>query len=160
MNMTVPNADPGLAILRDEASIRRVEECYADAITRRDAATYGALYAPDAVWTIGPPADQRIEGRDAIVAYLSGHIATMDFIVFTVSNFVISVDDEIAHSRATVHEYGQITQGSTALSVHVFALYEDKLRRAGDSWLFIDRKYSILHVETAEKAVQQPISTG
>jgi ketosteroid isomerase-like protein len=138
-------------MLRSEVVVRRVIEGYADAVTRRDAVSYGAMYAPEAVWTIGPPIDQRIEGRDAIVAELSSQIARLDFFVFTVSNIVISVQDDIAHSRATVHELGRATEGAPppglpAMNVH--ALYDDQLRRDGDRWLFTARRYSILYLDT------------
>jgi ketosteroid isomerase-like protein len=137
-------------MLRSEVVVRRVIEAYADAVTRRDAVTYGAMYTPEAVWTIGPPIDQRIEGREAIVAELSSQIARLDFFVFTVSNVVISVQDDIAHSRATIHELGRAAEGAppglSAINVH--ALYDDQLRRDGDRWLFTARRYSILYLDT------------
>jgi hypothetical protein len=108
------------------------------------------MYALDAVWTIGPPIDRRVEGRDAIVAELASQIARLGYFVFTVVNIVISVHDEIAHSRATVHEVGRASEGAApglpALNVHT--LYDDVLRRDGDSWVFASRKYSILYVDT------------
>lgn len=148
--MTVPTADRTLTTLRDEAAVRRVIEGYADAITRRDVAAFGALYATDAVWTIGPPVDRRVEGREAIIAELATPIAATDFLIFTVSNIVISVHDDIALSRATVHEFGRFADGGAAFGVpgmDVRALYQDELRRDGDSWLFTKRKYSILYAD-------------
>jgi ketosteroid isomerase-like protein len=157
--MTIPMADRELATLRDEAAVRRVVESYADAIIRRDAATYGALYAPDAVWTIGPPVGEQVEGRDAIVRFLTDHIATMDLLIFTVTNIVISVEDRIAHSRATVHEFGRVADGSAVSVVNVRALYEDTLQRNGDSWWFTERKYSILFVDNGDAAAGQVFPT-
>jgi ketosteroid isomerase-like protein len=157
--MTIPMADRELATLRDEAAVRRVVESYADAIIRRDAATYGALYAPDAVWTIGPPVGEQVEGRDAIVRFLTDHIATMDLLIFTVTNIVISVEDGIAHSRATVHEFGRVADGSAVSVVNVRALYEDTLQRNGDSWWFTERKYSILFVDNGDAAAGQVFPT-
>lgn len=116
--MTTDIGTHELEMLRREAAVRRVIEGYADAVTRRDVATYAAMYAPDAVWTIGPPVDQRIEGRDAIVAELSSQISRLDFFLFTVSNIVVSVHDEIAHSRATVHELGRAAEGAPRTRGH------------------------------------------
>jgi ketosteroid isomerase-like protein len=157
--MTIPMADRELATLRDEAAVRRIVESYADAIIRRDAATYGALYAPDAVWTLAPPVDERVEGRDAIVRFLTERIATMDLLIFTVTNIVISVENHIAHSRATVHEFGRVTDGSPVSVVNVHALYEDTLQRNGDSWWFTERKYSIMFVDNGDAAAGQVFPT-
>lgn len=136
--------------MHDELAVRRVIEGYADAVTRRDWTTYGQMYAPDALWIVGPPVDRRVEGRDAIVAELSTEIARLDFFVFTVSNIVISVHGDTATSRSTVHELGRAAEGAgpglPAMDVH--ALYDDELRRDGDRWVFTKRRYSILYLDT------------
>lgn len=146
--MTTDIGTHELAMLRSEAAIRRVIEGYADAVTRRDVATYSSMYAPDAVWTIGPPVDQRIEGRDAIVAELTSQISRLDFFVFTVSN--------IARSRATVHELGRAAEGAPPglPAMNLRALYDDELRRDGNRWVFAARRYSILYLDTDVPAGQ------
>jgi hypothetical protein len=68
----------------------------------------------------------------------------MDSLIFTVNNLVISLQEEVAHSRATVHEFGRVTDGSTVSVINVRALYEDRLQRDRDTCLFTERKYSIL----------------
>lgn len=132
--MTTDIDSTELAALRDEAAVRRFVEGYADAVTCRDPQTYGAMYAPDAVWIVGPPIDRRVEGRDAIVAELSGEIARLDFFVFTVANIVISVSGDVATSRSTVHEIGRAAEGAPPglPAMEVRARYDDTLRRDGD----------------------------
>lgn len=150
-----------LAVLRSEAAVRHVVESYADAVTRRDEATYSSLYAPDAVWTIGPPVDQQVKGRDAIIARVSARISKLDFFVFIVSNVVISVQDDIAHCRSTVHEIGRATDGSDPGLPHaqnVYALYDDELRRDGNRWLFTARKFTFLYRDTTEVPPGQSFS--
>jgi uncharacterized protein (TIGR02246 family) len=136
--------------MTDEAAVRRVIEGYADAVTHRDVDAYAAMYAPDAVWVVGPPIDRHVEGRDAIVAELSTEIARLDFFVFTVGNIVISVDGDVATSRSTVHELGRAREdappGLPAMEVR--ATYDDELRRDGDRWVFAQRKYSIFYLDT------------
>ncbi|WP_281252824.1 nuclear transport factor 2 family protein [Mycobacterium arosiense] len=137
-----------MTALRRESAVRHVLESYADAVTRRDTATYSALYAPDAVWTIGPPVDQRVEGRDAIVARVSARIANLDFFVFTVGNIVISVQGDVAHCRSTVHELGRAAEGSDPKlppAQNLYAIYDDELRRDGDRWLFTARRFTFLY---------------
>lgn len=137
-----------LTVLRSEAAVRHVLESYADAVTRRDVASYSSLYAPDAIWTIGPPVGQQVHGRDAIVARVSARIAHLDFFVFTISNMVISVQDDIAHCRSTVHEIGRAAEGSDPglpPAQNVYALYDDELRRDGTRWLFTARKFTFLY---------------
>ena len=150
--MTVRSEDTALAKLCDQAAVRAVVEGCADGVTRGDPAAFGAFFAPEAVWTVGPPMERHVEGKDAIVAALAAPIAAMDFLIFTVSNFVISVDGDVAHSRATVHEYGRFSDGGKAYGVpalDVHALYDDELRRDGDGWLFTKRKYTFLYVDAA-----------
>lgn len=140
-----------LTVLRNEAAVRHVLESYADAVTRRDTATYSALYAPDAVWTIGPPVDQQVKGREAIVARVAARIANLDFFVFTVSNIVISVQDDVAHCRSTVHEIGRAAEGSDPglpPAQNLYAMYDDELRRDGDRWLFTARRFTFLYRDT------------
>lgn len=148
--MTTDIGKTEVAALRDEAAVRHVIEGYADAVTRRDAQAYGAMYAPEAVWVVGPPIDRRVEGREAIVAELSGEIARLDFFVFTVGNIVISISGDVATSRSTVHEVGRAAEGAPpglpAMEVH--ARYDDELRREGDHWVFTKRHYSILYLDT------------
>ncbi|MCV7281772.1 nuclear transport factor 2 family protein [Mycolicibacterium flavescens] len=136
--------------MHDELAVRRVIEGYADAVTRRDSAAYGAMYAPDAVWIVGPPIDRRVSGRDAIVAELSGEIARLDFFVFTAANIVVHVDGDTATSRSTVHEVGRAAEGAPPgiPAMEVRALYEDELRRDGDGWVFTTRRYSVLYLDT------------
>ncbi|MGV0790363.1 nuclear transport factor 2 family protein [Mycolicibacterium sp. XJ1819] len=142
--------------MQDELAVRRVIEAYADAVTRRDAAAYGAMYAPEAVWIVGPPVDRRVEGRDAIVAELSSEIARLDFFVFTAANIVVSVTGDTASSRSTVHEVGRAMEGAGPglPAMEVRALYEDELRRDGDGWVFTKRRYSILYLDTTVPAGQ------
>lgn len=148
--MTTDLGSTEFAALRDEVAVRRVIEGYADAVTGRDVQAYGAMYARDAVWIVGPPIDRRVEGRDAIVAELSGEIARLDFFVFTVGNIVVSVAGDVATCRSTVHEVGRAAAGAAPglPAMEVRARYDDELRRDGDGWVFTKRRYSILYLDT------------
>jgi hypothetical protein len=82
----------------------------------------------------------------------------MDSLIFTVNNLVISLQEEVAHSRATVHEFGRVTDGSTVSVINVRALYEDRLQRDRDTCLFTERKYSILCMDNRDGGCGASIS--
>jgi ketosteroid isomerase-like protein len=139
-----------VALLRDELAVRRVVEGYSDAVNCRDSAAYAALFDHEAVWTLGAPMNRRIEGRASIVRYLDSVLGAMDFMVQMVHNVMVTIDGDTAHSRATVREVGRAADGGKASRIpalSVLALYEDELRRSGNRWRFVTRRFSIIYYD-------------
>ena len=65
--------------IEDQLAIRALHDNYADAVFRRDAADWGALWADDAVWDL---AGTTVNGKDSIVGLWQGAMGTFAFVGF------------------------------------------------------------------------------
>ena len=136
----------------DRLAIRELIELYSDAVTRRDWATVGALFAEDAIWVIAPPTDVTLRGRSAIVDGVRAMVDAFEVFVQMTHSIVIALDGDCATARTIVNGYGRSrdrTSGAFALGT-----YTDVILRNGDGWLFQSRRFDSLFVDNASPSGQ------
>ncbi len=133
--------------IADRLAIREVIELYSDAVTRRDWATVGAVFAEDAVWIIAPPTDIELHGRAAIAKGVAEMVEAFEVFVQMTHSIVIELHVDRAAARTIVNGFGRLRGGASG----AFALgtYIDELVRAGDGWLFQSRRFDPLFIDNA-----------
>ncbi|WP_407529383.1 nuclear transport factor 2 family protein [Methylobacterium oryzisoli] len=130
----------------DEASIRNTIARFADAATRDDHAMFRTVWAEEGEFVIGQaPQGHHAKGADASVALLRRLRAGKVYFVQFALPGVIEIDGNQATTRTFVHESAQ-GPGETYYRNHCIAF--DRLRRAGDGWVFASRSFQYLWLDT------------
>jgi len=124
--------------IEDQLAIRNLHERYADAVFRRDADDWGALWAADAIWDL---LGMRVAGKEAIVAMWSGAMATFAFVGFFSQVGAIEIDGDGATGRLYTSEVLEDQQGNVTRTV---GRYEDRYIRCGQDWLYHSRTFTNL----------------
>lgn len=122
--------------LEDVAAIRALHDRYADAVNRRDADAWGALWAEDAVWDL---MGTRVEGRAAIVGLWSQAMAGFAFVGFFSQAGAISVAGDRAEGRVWTHEVLENADGER----RPLGRYDDQYVKRDGGWLFAERRFSL-----------------
>ncbi|WP_448585355.1 nuclear transport factor 2 family protein [Thermaurantiacus sp.] len=121
----------------DRQAIRALNEAYCDAVNRRDADDWAALWAEDAVWDL---AGTRVEGREAIVALWKQAMAGYAFVGFFAQMGPIRIDGDVAEARVWTHEWLEGVDGSERRPL---GRYEDRYVKRDGRWLFAERRFTI-----------------
>jgi uncharacterized protein (TIGR02246 family) len=115
-------------VRENELAIRELVERYADAVNRRDAADWAALWTADGVWEVfGAP----IAGREAVVNAWRQAMNGFPFVFHLVHPAVIEVVGNSAREGWTISEQLVDTNGRPVL---LLALYHDDYRRESGAW--------------------------
>lgn len=132
----------------DRLAIRELLETYADAVTRRDADTWGATWAEDGEWSLPDyPEMGTTKGREAIVAMWTEAMKSYPGIMFEAWPGSIEVEGDSATMRSyTTEVYDQ--DGNT---LRDRGLYEDTCVKRGGRWLFKSRSFRNIHRQTSPK---------
>lgn len=120
----------------DVAAIRALHDRYADAVNRRDADAWGALWAEDAVWDL---MGTRVEGRAAIVGLWQGAMAGFAFVGFFSQMGAIAVAGDRAEGRVWTHEVLEGAEGER----RPLGRYDDQYVKRDGAWLFAERRFSL-----------------
>jgi hypothetical protein len=132
----MPNDQALLKRFMDEVSIRNTIARFADSVTRFDNDMFRTVWADDAEFILGhAPHGQSATGVDDIVAMLQ----------FALPG-VIEIDGDEATTRTFCHEAAR-GPGKTYYRNHCIA--SDRLRRAGDGWVFASRSFQYLWLDTS-----------
>lgn len=123
----------------DERAIRNLIERYADAVNRRDAADWAALWTADGVWEVFGGV---IAGRDAVLAAWTGAMQGFSFVFHVAHSAVIEPEGDAARGRWTVSEQLVDAKGRAAL---LLALYHDTYRREAGGWRIARRRLEPLY---------------
>ena len=137
--------DDELAVVIDHTAITRLQQAYADGVTRRDWSAVGALFLPDAVVTLDlvtrPPVE--LAGPEALVAFVSGAIERFAFFEFVILNAHVDLwpdgDRTAATARVFMCELRQ-DAGETERN-DAYGLYRDTYRKVDGSWRIAGRSY-------------------
>ena len=131
----------------DEASIRNTVARFADSATRADYDSFRSVWAEDGEFAIGKaPHGQSASGADDIVAMLRRLRTGKDFFVQFALPGVIEIDGDEATMRCLCHEAAR-GPGETYYRNHCVAF--DRLRRAGNDWVFTSRSFQYLWLDTS-----------
>lgn len=120
----------------DVAAIRALHDRYADAVNRRDADAWGALWAEDAVWDL---MGTRVEGRAAIVGLWSQAMAGFAFVGFFSQVGAVAVSGDRAEGRVWTHEVLENADGER----RPLGRYDDQYVKRDGAWLFAERRFSL-----------------
>ena len=134
----MPITESTLTRLADEAAIRDAILHFGDYASRGVYDAFEALWAPDAVWVIGPPANARLTGVADIVAHYHHLWDGKTFFQQLASPGAIQIKGDEATAQAIIDESAI---GANNTFYRTKGVYFDKLRRAGEKWIFTERVY-------------------
>lgn len=137
---------PFTGAAEDRLAIRELLDAYADAVTRRDSAAWGATWAEDAEWSLPDyPEIGTTRGRTAIVAMWIEAMKAYPGIMFEAwpGSIVIAGD------RATMRSYTAEVYDQDGATVRDRGVYEDTCVRIDGRWLFASRSFRNIHRQKA-----------
>ncbi|HEX2574828.1 MAG TPA: nuclear transport factor 2 family protein [Aquihabitans sp.] len=138
-------SDDALAETIDHVAITRLQQAYADAITRRDWPALVPLFADGAVVELDlvarPP--RRFEGVEAFTSFVADAIARYEHFQFVVLGTHVDLwpggDRDAAEARIYMAEIRQETREAGRDDAH--GLYRDRYERIDGRWRFAHRRY-------------------
>ena len=114
---------------------------YCDAVVRRDRDQWGATWAEESLWDLGP--DRIIEGRGAIIAHWLESMAPIEVVVQQASNGEVrSTGETTAEGRWYITEHIKRRSGELGM---LLAWYDDTYVREAGSWLFASRRLTQIY---------------
>ena len=138
--------------IEDRLAIRELIETYADAVTQRDAAAWGALWDEDSRWLMPDlGAGVSLVGKALIVSswveMMAQHHGPAEkpwAFSFVSALGAIRVEGD----RATVRSYSiEAFVDAGGQTVHLKGQYDDTLVRRDDRWLFAERVWRLMPLE-------------
>lgn len=129
-----------------ELEIKRLAERYSDAANRVDVAQFRSLWTEDAEWLIGPPINQRFQGRDEVVGAFEHLLGSWDFFVQLSTSCGITLHGDTATAHFYVNEIARAKPDGTNSNYNL-ARYSDELVRVDGTWLFKKRDYQVLYLD-------------
>ncbi|QRK11519.1 nuclear transport factor 2 family protein [Archangium violaceum] len=126
------------AELMEQVAIRELLDRSSDAINHQDWTALMAMFTEDAVWERRPPTAWRIEGREAIRAFLARNSDKVDVVSYTVSATAIHVQGpEHASARSTLVELLRFMD--TGRGLRIIGTYTDEFVKKDGRWWFKHR---------------------
>jgi ketosteroid isomerase-like protein len=123
--------------LSAEAGIRRLHARYADAVFRKDFATFADCFTEDAEWRLG---GYVLRGRQAAVDFLQERIAESHWVLMTFRNPIL----DIGHGTATGRTYvTEINAYKNAPPGHTVATYYERFAEQNGVWR---RAWALFHL--------------
>lgn len=143
--------------MSDYEQIRRVQDAYADVVTRRAWPELGALFEPECpvVLDLADRGELSFTGPDEIGAFIAQAIERFDFFRFEIVNTVIeeglSGDADQAGARMYMCELRHEPEADEWSQMH--GLYVDRFRRSPSGWRFAARRYHSVGRQSADSKV-------
>lgn len=119
------------------AAIRALNEAYCDAVNRREAEAWSALWAEDASWDL---MGHQVSGREAIRATWEGAMAGFSFVGFFCQIGPVTVEGNTARCTVWTHEVLVRQDGSESRPL---GRYDDVYVNDGGAWRFAVRRFSL-----------------
>jgi ketosteroid isomerase-like protein len=136
-----------LEALQARLDIRDVMDRYHAGINLRDFDLLESLFADDAVWDVGPPANVQVRGRAAIIDRMRQTVGHQEFLVQINCAVVIDLKDrDRATARSTIVEFGREPNGK---GMQIVGFYEDELARVGRAWRYTKHAMRVRFVNDA-----------
>ncbi len=134
--------------VEDRLAIRELLETYADAVTRCDAAAWGACWAEDGTWAMPDyPEFPTHHGRDAIVGLWVEAMKQFPGIMFEAWPGSIEIDGD----RATMRSYTSEIYDQDGVTKRARGVYDDICVKRDGQWLFLSRTFRNIHRQHAPK---------
>lgn len=129
--------------VEDRLEIRELIDAYSDAVSQRDADAWGATWAEDARWDLAH-LGIAVEGRDKIVEAWKQGMALFPFVTMMAVPGKIEVDGDRANVRCYTAEVAVTQEGN---EIRPRGQYDDVCIKRNGKWLFLHRKFQVLHGE-------------
>jgi hypothetical protein len=129
-------------------AICRLQDAYADAVTRRAWGEFDDFFRPDAAVRVdtvtNPPID--LVGGPAVAAFIAGAIERYEFFEFDILNRRIELPNggEGANASARVFTCELRQEAATGHWTNTFGVYHDRYEQVDDHWQFAQRRYQSL----------------
>jgi SnoaL-like domain len=147
----------------DYVAIRRLQNAYADVVTRRAWAELPGLFVPDAPIEVDTRGGDPLSfaGGAALRDFISVAMARFEFFEFVILNTVIEIgiggDADVAAGRMYMCELR--TEVESGKWTNAFGVYHDRYCRRDDRWLFERRRYHSLartHTDSPTEVFELP----
>ncbi len=133
----------------DYIAIRRLQDAYADVVSRRAFDELHDLFLPAAPVMIELPGGTReVVGPGDFGRYVDKRIADLEFFQFVILNAVVDlvVDGDPDRARARIHMCELRQERADGRSSVLYGLYRDDYARLDGRWWFAHRRFSPLAV--------------
>lgn len=138
--------DQRLADTIDHSEIRRLQDAYADVVSRRQWHELHELFLPDIVLHLDLR-DSTIDvvGPEAIGDFIGGSVAQFEFFQFGILGTRIHLRSHDDASRATARMYmTELRQTPVGHWSQIYGVYHDQYSRVDGRWWFAHRTYHSL----------------
>jgi len=123
--------------VEDRLAIRELHDQYCDAVLRKDAQDWGALWAADAIWSL---MGTEVVGRDNIVALWNGAMGQFDAVSFLGALGALNITGNSAEGRYQTHEI-LVEKGQARIAG---GRYDDEFVKIDGTWLFKKRVFNVV----------------
>jgi uncharacterized protein (TIGR02246 family) len=123
-----------------ECAIRQLHARYADALWRKDADSFGALFARDAEWKV---AGMHMRGREEIRETFARFMVHTGRTLMTFRSPIITLADGVPTCRTYVTEQNKFASGQSAETIGVY--YERFVQEDGE-WRFHYRHWNMSYI--------------
>lgn len=143
--------DPELRETVDYIAVRRLQNAYADIVTRRAWAELHDIFVPDLELVLDTRRDEplRLRGPQAVGDFIGNAIAEFDFFEFVILNTRVFLnhttggDPDVASARMWMNELRHESPAGGRWTL-AYGLYQDDFRRIDGKWWFTARRYQSL----------------
>jgi len=132
----------------DYVAITRLQNAYADAVTRRAWAEFGDMFLPDAPVRVDTVTNAVIElvGAQQVGDFIGSAVERFEFFEFVPLSTRVTLrvggDPDVAAARLYICELRQ--DAASGHSTQAFGVYRDDYRRVDGRWWFARRAYQSL----------------
>jgi uncharacterized protein (TIGR02246 family) len=123
-----------------DVQIRQLHARYADAVWRKDAECFGALFADDAEWKV---AGMHLVGRTEIQATFAKFMVHVERTLMRFATPVITLGDDGVSSRTQTVENNRFADGRTASTI---GIYYERFVVQGGVWRFRWRHWNLHYI--------------
>jgi hypothetical protein len=123
----------------DRIAIADVVARYADAVNANDAIAWGATWAEECTWELGP--DRVLHGRDEVVGFWQTAMASFESVMQVVGHGYAREEAGGAVGSWTLIEVNR-REGANGI---VLGNYRDRYVRREGSWLFAKRRFTAIY---------------
>lgn len=131
---------------QDRLAIREVPDRYADALNRRDWAAYQAVFADDAIWEAGPPANMKFQGAKNIAESISAGVGMQKLVLQATNGTVITeLSGDRAKARTLIYE--MVASADGTMDSTSFATTHDDFVKVNGEWKIKHRRVVWTYLE-------------
>lgn len=120
-------------------AIERLNADYCDAVLRRDAGDWGALWRDDARWFF---LGEWLEGNAAIVERWTAAMTGFPVVLHKIISQQINAEGDQGEGRVYLEEEIVTAEGD---SLRFVGVYHDRYQLSGDRWRYASRRFDLIY---------------